>query len=257
MVATALLIEPEETTREAAAELLQSKGFEVTEAAYWPDDAESLISDTTQFVLIDAETLEESHLEAIRSIDKSLPVFIVGSELSSHIPPAALKAGMVQYFFNFDAAIEAAMLHQAATLKRISGWRGAEAQLRDELLFAKPAGAIEPITKLHDPASGRIDAARVAEYLGAPLAFMADAFKRNYSTVAKTPAAESLQKPLQDFKRVIEVLQHVLGDRISVRSWMHTPHPDLSWKTPHSIIQEGNIGAVRRLIDSGLGGSLT
>jgi hypothetical protein len=257
MVASALIIEPEEAKREAAAELLQTKGFKVTEAACWPDDAESLISPTTQFVLAGADTLEEHHLEKIRNIDDSLPVFIVGAGTSSSMSIAALKAGMVMFTVNFDEAVEAALLNHSATLKRLSAWKGAEAQLRDELLFAAPPKAIAPITKLHDPATGRIDAARIADYLGVPLAFMAAALDRNYSTIAKTPAAESLQERLQDFKRVIEVLQHVLGDRISVRSWMNTLHPDLAWKTPKSVIQEGNISAVRRLIDSALSGNLT
>jgi CheY-like chemotaxis protein len=259
MVANALLIEPEETTREAASELLQANGFDVTEAAHWPDDAESLISNTTQFVLVDAETIEtrQDILEKIRNIDASLPVFVFGAGLSFATSHAALKAGNVMYTYNYDDAIEAAVRRLSATLKRVSAWKGPEGQLRDELLFAEPAKATETITALHDPDTGRIDALKIADYLGVPLAFMATALKRNYSTVAKTPAAESLQGPLQDFKRIIEVLQHVLGDRVSVRSWMNTPHPDLAWRTPRSVLQEGNADAVRGLIDSGLSGNLT
>jgi len=121
----------------------------------------------------------------------------------------------------------------------------------------RPAGPIQPINKLHDPANGRVDAERVASYLNEPLAFIASALQRKYSTVAKTPAAPSLQAGLLDFKRILEVLEHVLGDAQSVRIWMNTPHPDLDGMTPRAVTESGNVSAIRRMIDSSLSGNLS
>ncbi|HET8774312.1 MAG TPA: antitoxin Xre/MbcA/ParS toxin-binding domain-containing protein [Thermoanaerobaculia bacterium] len=251
MVASAVIIEPQDETRETAVEMLEKQGFDVTEYAGWKPDF--TISDGTTFCLVEAKTLDEHReiLDEIRSVDESLPVFVVGPEkLSRAAVNAALEAGMVQWVLNYDKAVDAAVQAFRAMMKRASAWRGSS-------LPDTPAQPIGPVTELHDPESGRIDAARVATYLGLPLAFLAKALGRNYSTVAKTPAAESLQESLRDFKRVIEVLQHVLGDRTSVRIWMNTPHPDLGQKSPRDVAEMGKIGAVRRLLDSRLSGNLS
>lgn len=116
---------------------------------------------------------------------------------------------------------------------------------------------IPTIKALHDPETGRIDAACVAGHLNESLAFVAAALGRNYSTVAKTPAAVLLQERLRDFKRIIEVLEHVLGSAESMRIWMNTPHPDLDEETPRDVIASGKVVIVRRMIDSSLSGNLS
>jgi DNA-binding protein HU-beta len=117
--------------------------------------------------------------------------------------------------------------------------------------------AIPTITALHDPDTGRVDAVRVARYLNENLVFVATALGRNYSTVVKTPAAVPMQERLRDFKRIIEVLEHVLGSAESMRIWMNTPHPDLDDETPRDVIQSGNVTVVRKMIDSSLSGNMS
>jgi hypothetical protein len=116
---------------------------------------------------------------------------------------------------------------------------------------------IPTVEALHDPDTGRVDAARVARYLNESLAFMAAALRRNYSTVVKTPAAVTLQERLRDFKRIIEVLEHVLGGAERMRIWMNTLHPDLDDETPRNVIASGKVAVVRGMIDSALSGNLT
>src|SRR6185295_872501 len=116
---------------------------------------------------------------------------------------------------------------------------------------------IRTIKALHDPDTGRLDAVRVARYLNESLVFMAAALRRNYSTVAKTPAAVPLQERLRDFKRIIEVLEHVLGGPEGMRIWMNTPHPDLDGETPRDVIASGKVAVVRGMIDSSLSGNLS
>jgi len=119
------------------------------------------------------------------------------------------------------------------------------------------AQAVPTIKDLHDPETGRLDAARVARHLNESLAFVAAALGRNYSTVAKTPAAASLQERLRDFKRIIEVLEHMFGGAEGMRIWMNTPHPDLDGQTPRDVIASGRVAVVRGMIDGPLSGTLS
>lgn len=250
MTASAVIIEPQTEARESAVEMLEKQGFDVTEYAGWEPDI--VISDGTTFCLVEAKTLEEHRelLDEIRSVDESLPVFVVGQKLSRDAVNAALEAGMVQWVLDYDKAVDAAVQAFRSMLKRASAWRG-------HSLPNAPVQPIQPLNELHDPETGRVDAARVAGYLGVPLAFIAKALGRNYSTVAKTPSAESLQESLRDFKRVIEVLHHVYDDRTSVRIWMNAPHPDLGHKSPRDVAEMGKISVVRRMLDSMLSGNLS
>src|SRR5687767_8354528 len=102
-MAHAVIIEPEDKTRYSAVDLLEKQGFDVTEYAGWKRGIDIVISNGTTFCLIEAKTLDEHHdiLEEIRSVDESLPVFVVGPEkLSRATRNAALEAGMVQYLPN-------------------------------------------------------------------------------------------------------------------------------------------------------------
>jgi len=166
------------------------------------------------------------------------------SEIIAHVAKAA----------DVSKKKAANMLEALNDLAHRSGPKGLQATAH---VFGRPAGPISPLKVLHDPVSGRVDAERVARYLNEPLTFIANALQRKYSTVTKTPAALSLQPRLFDFKRVIEVLEHVLGDAQSVRIWMNTPHPDLDGMTPRAVAESGNITVIRRMIDSALSGNLT
>src|SRR5690242_1968066 len=133
MSAHALIIEPEESTREAAVDLLEEKGFEVTEMAGWPKDIETMISPSTTCVFIDAKTFDENaeFLDDLRSIDDTLPIFIVGEGLSPDLSQdalnAAVKAGGVQYVSGLAEAADKAIDNLRATLKRMRSWMGTAA----------------------------------------------------------------------------------------------------------------------------------
>lgn len=260
MTAHAVIIESEDEASDSAVEQLEKQGFDVTHLTEWPSGIDIVASNETGFVLVEAKTfaMHRGMLDEIRNVDESLPVFVVGPEkLSRAAQSAALEAGMVKYVDDWSKAIDSAVQAFRATLRRASAWRETSIPVHEEMARAKPSTGIEAVTELHDPDSGRVDASRIAAYLGVSLAFVAKALGRNYSTVAKTPAAEALQPSLHDFKRVIEVLQHVLGERTSVRIWMNTPHPDLGYKSPRDVAEAGNISAVRRMLDSTLSGNLS
>lgn len=111
-----------------------------------------------------------------------------------------------------------------------------------------------PLTQLHNDASGRIDARRVAEFLGVRLSEVADAVGVNYPAVHKTPDASSLQKGLGPIKRSLALLARVTPNRRVARAWLNGPHPDLGEKTPLEVILNGQADAVVTLLENAIAG---
>src|SRR5438477_630298 len=98
--------------------------------------------------------------------------------------------------------------------------------------------ATVPLPELHDPDSGRLDAQRIANYLGVPLSQLAAALGKKYTTVYKTPASVGVQAglrsiylslqiftPLGGFRRSTSLL---IPSRPSRKSRISCTHPDSS-----------------------------
>jgi Protein of unknown function (DUF2384) len=107
---------------------------------------------------------------------------------------------------------------------------------------------------LHDPKSGRLDARRVAAYLRISLSSLAAATGRSVAAIHKAPAADSLQQPLAPVAQVISVLSEILQSKEFVRTWLHSPHPDLGNQIPMRLILEGHAGAVADMLGAALAG---
>ena len=107
---------------------------------------------------------------------------------------------------------------------------------------------------LHDAETGRIDAAKVAEFIGVPLADLARGIGARYTTVHKTPASPALQAALAPIKRSLEVLDQVVGNRGSVRAWLNSQHPDLGLRTPLQAIVEGHADALCNILENAIQG---
>lgn len=110
-----------------------------------------------------------------------------------------------------------------------------------------------PLGELHD-ASGRIDASALASYLDIPLARLAEAIEVKYTTLHRTPAAESAQPSLRPIKRVLELLHDVLRDTVAIRTWLRTPRPELEGDSPLDTILAGESEAVVDLLTGSLMG---
>ncbi len=110
------------------------------------------------------------------------------------------------------------------------------------------------LPELCEAASGRIDASRVAEYLGVPLKQLTEGLQLNYKAVHRKPAGEALQKALQPVKRSLEILQEFFGEPATVRVWLNTPHPDLEGRNALELILANNAGAVLRILENALAG---
>jgi antitoxin Xre/MbcA/ParS-like protein len=110
------------------------------------------------------------------------------------------------------------------------------------------------LTELHDPRSGRIDASKVADFLGVALPQVAAAVGASYGAVHKTPDAPSLQKGLGPMKRSLTLLSRATRSRRDARAWLNTPHPDLGEKTPLDVILDGHADALVTLLENTVAG---
>lgn len=140
---------------------------------------------------------------------------------------------------------------------RLNGLANSIAQPRPAAL-ARPA-ARSPwehlMPALHNPASGRLDAARIAEWFGMPLKAFAAALGRGYAAVHKTPDAFALQDNLKVFLRVASALSRLAGSHEGAKVWLNAPNPDLEGRqTPLSAIASGEQTLIAELLEDALHG---
>lgn len=108
------------------------------------------------------------------------------------------------------------------------------------------------VPELHDPASGRIDAARVARFFGLSLSALAKALDRSPQTLHKTPDAPRLQAALAPLARIATSLVTLFGTADRARVWMNAPHPDLDRVAPVDLVKANKAGVVADLLEDAL-----
>jgi hypothetical protein len=108
------------------------------------------------------------------------------------------------------------------------------------------------VPELHDPTSGRLDAARVASFFGLSLSALAKALGRSPQTMHKTPDAPRLQGALAPFARIATSLLTLFRTAEKARVWMNAPHPDLDRVTPLDLVKANKADAVADLLEDAL-----
>ncbi len=126
-----------------------------------------------------------------------------------------------------------------------------EAKLRS---LRQAAGGRVILPGLHDPATGRVDARKVSEYLGVPLKRLAEGLEFNYKTAHRNPDAEAFQEALHPVKRSLEILDEFFHKPELVRAWLNTPHPDLDDATALDTILQNRAEAVLTILENALSG---
>jgi hypothetical protein len=117
------------------------------------------------------------------------------------------------------------------------------------------AGGLQVILpELHDEATGRIDAQKVAAYMGVPLKRLAEALHLNYKAVHRNPSGEALQPLLKPMKRSLEILHEFFNKPATVRVWLNTPHPDLDGNTALHMMLANNSRGVLRILENAAAG---
>lgn len=111
-----------------------------------------------------------------------------------------------------------------------------------------------PVTELHDPVSGRIDAKRLASYVDVPLTALSRAIGKEYKAVFKSPSSLALQPLLSPIHRLVVALHRVYGDRAQVLAWLNTANPELGGARPMELVLDGRAEAAADLIEATLAG---
>jgi Protein of unknown function (DUF2384) len=110
------------------------------------------------------------------------------------------------------------------------------------------------LPELHDATSGRIDAQKLAVYMGLPLKRLAEGLQLNYKAIHRNPSAEAFQPALKPVKRSVEILQDFFHKPETVRVWLNTSHPDLDGHTALEMILANNPNAVLRILENAAAG---
>jgi hypothetical protein len=96
--------------------------------------------------------------------------------------------------------------------------------------------------------SGRLDARKIAERLGVPLARLAGATPISRQALTATPDSARAQASLDPIARTISVLETLLpADRVS--AWLNAPHPRLGSESPLVKILSGDAEQVARMLE--------
>ena len=142
------------------------------------------------------------------------------------------------------------LLNQAAGLQE----EILDLQEKLNTLIRSAKGLSIVLPELHDRQTGRIDAQKVADFLGIPLTRLAESLELNYKGVHRNPSAASFQEALQPVKRALELLHEFFPDGESARIWLNTPHPDLKGQTALNAMLNGQTDAVLIILESAAAG---
>ena len=142
------------------------------------------------------------------------------------------------------------ILEQAAEMQ--SRIKAMQEQL--ETILRGAAGLQVILPELHDEATGRIDAQKLAVYMGVPLKRLAVGLQVNYKATHRNPSAEAFQLVLKPVKRSLEILHEFFNKPETVRVWLNTAHPDLDGRTALEMILANNLDPVLRILENAAAG---
>jgi CheY-like chemotaxis protein len=184
-------------------------------------------------------------LEHLRGLD--MPVILITGDKAT-----ALKHDL----YSLGDVVQAPIANQdfKARIRGILKRRSRTVLAHRKLQLSSHPIASHVLAELHDPSTGRLDAGRIAEYLGVALSGFAKASDMTVAGLHKSPASGSLQEVLIPIARSLTILFQLLGSKESVRTWMNSPHPDLGGRTPISVILEGKARAVSDMLEAALAG---
>jgi hypothetical protein len=113
--------------------------------------------------------------------------------------------------------------------------RGAsDAEVRDSALAKEFAQrALAPLISDLRGRHGRFEPRKVAGAVGLSLQQLADCLEVSLDAVQTSPPPPGLEERLEPFAMVIGIVRDEFGgDSKRVRSWLHSPRPELEGKTP-------------------------
>jgi len=94
------------------------------------------------------------------------------------------------------------------------------------------------LPEVHDPATGRIDAKRLAAALGVKQAELARALNVDRRVLGNKPTLPMFQKRAAMLERSLAILIDYLGNVETARAWFQTPNPNLEDRTPWEVCEK-------------------
>jgi len=94
------------------------------------------------------------------------------------------------------------------------------------------------LPEVHDPATGRIDAKKLAAVLGVKQAELARALRVDRRVLGSKPTLPKLQERAAMLERTLAILIDYLGSAEVARAWFQTPNPNLGDRTPWEVCEK-------------------
>jgi DNA-binding response OmpR family regulator len=238
---TAMLVEAGPKRRKLLSELLEEEGLNVESVKTAEEALSRAAKSAPGLVLLDIQMPTVSGLEALEQLrGMELPIIMITANEA-----VAVKHGL--YFFG---DVVQASVEDRALRARVRGIlkRHSRAALR------RIPVSSHVLAELHDPETGRLDAGRIASFLGTPLSSFAKFSDVSVAGLHKSPRSVSVQPHLIPIARSLAILTQLLSSKESVLAWMNSPHPDLGGQTPLQLVLEGKAQVVTDLLEAALAG---
>ncbi|CAM3929467.1 hypothetical protein [Deinococcus marmoris] len=103
------------------------------------------------------------------------------------------------------------------------------------------------IPETRNPATGLLDAVKLAGHLGMSTSEIAQALKRDVSGLRRTPSSASLQPQLTTLEALARTITHQLGTPELMRMWLRAANPELGDEVPMTFVLEGHAADLHAL----------
>jgi len=246
----AIVADRNSESRRAVLAVLRELQADVSEVAAGDRFVERVVGAMPDLMIADLDTVTLVQVKALRRRMPSMNLLMTcAGELSGRFDDDSyrlLEVGSTDFLIKpFDRF---QLLHRIRTLAALAPLL--------QMASSQPSTTNLLLT-LHDAGTGRLDAARIASFMGLPLKTLAESLGRNYRTVHKTPSAPSLQPHLQTLRRSLELLLGMVGTKEAALAWLNTPSPDLAGETPLNLIKMGHTESVWSYLEQVAAGAPT
>jgi DNA-binding response OmpR family regulator len=238
---TAMLVEAGPKRRKLLSELLEDEGLNVESVKTAEEALSRAAKSAPGLVLLDIRMPTVSGLEALEQLrGMELPIIMITANEA-----IAVKHGL----YSFGDVVQASVENRAlrARVRGILKRHSREPHQRVSI-------SSHVLAELHDPGTGRLDAGRIASFLGVPLSSFAKFSDVSVAGLHKSPRSVSVQPHLIPIARSLAILTQLLSTKESILAWMNSPHPDLGGQTPLQLVLEGKGQVVTDLLEAALAG---
>ena len=94
------------------------------------------------------------------------------------------------------------------------------------------------VPEVHDPATGRIDAKKLARALGVKQSELAQALQIDPRSLSRKPTLPKIQERARLLERAFALLIHLLGSEEVARAWLQAPNPNLGGRTAWEVCRD-------------------